>query len=220
PGHPAWDTTKGKFSQFNGQIFIGDQTQSNLLRVVTEVVNGIEQGAVIPFVDGLESGAMRPVFLPDGSMLVGQTGRGWQAKGGHVASLQRLVWDGKTRAQDIFNVTATEQGFAVTLTQPLATNWDAAALQGALEMRSWVYRDAPDYGSEMMGGRDEAVKNIGLSADRKTVLITLETIEQPEVHPEQTARIYHLQLKNLRQASGAQDVLRAYYTLYEFPRAQ
>src|SRR4029079_19715007 len=36
PGNPAWDTTHGKFGPFAGQLFIGDHTQSNLLRVVTE----------------------------------------------------------------------------------------------------------------------------------------------------------------------------------------
>ena len=41
-----------------------------------------EQGSVMPFFEGLESGVMRPLLLPDGSLLLGQTGRGWQAKGG------------------------------------------------------------------------------------------------------------------------------------------
>ena len=58
----------------------------------------MEQGSVMPFFEGLESGVMRPVFLPDGSLLLGQTGRGWQAKGGKVASLQHVRWDGKTVA--------------------------------------------------------------------------------------------------------------------------
>ena len=67
-------------------MLIGDQTQSNLLRVVIQKVDDVEQGSVMPFFEGLESGVMRPVFLPDGSLLLGQTGRGWQAKGGKVAS--------------------------------------------------------------------------------------------------------------------------------------
>src|SRR5688572_2193856 len=36
PGNPTWDTTRGKFGPFAGQMLIGDQTQSNLLRVVTQ----------------------------------------------------------------------------------------------------------------------------------------------------------------------------------------
>jgi hypothetical protein len=90
PGNPAWDTTKGKFGPYAGQMLMGDQTQSNVFRVATEVVNGQMQGSIMPFIDGLESGVMRPLFLADGSLLLGQTGRGWQAKGGYVASLQRV----------------------------------------------------------------------------------------------------------------------------------
>lgn len=68
-------------------MLIDDQTQSNVMRVTTEVIGDREQGAAINFGTNLESGIMRPLFLPDGSLLLGQTGRGWQAKGGHVASL-------------------------------------------------------------------------------------------------------------------------------------
>ena len=90
-----------KFGPFAGQMLIGDQTQSNLLRVVVQKVGDVEEGSVMPFFEGLESGVMRPVFLTDGSLLLGQTGRGWQAKGGKVASLQHVRWDGKTVAPDI-----------------------------------------------------------------------------------------------------------------------
>ncbi|MFN7342624.1 MAG: hypothetical protein ACK5TA_04735, partial [bacterium] len=66
PGHLTWDLTGGKFGAYQKQMFVGDQTLSQLLRVVTEVVDGQDQGCVIPFGKGLASGIMRPVFLPDG----------------------------------------------------------------------------------------------------------------------------------------------------------
>src|SRR5690606_1299251 len=168
PGHPAWDTSDGRFGMFAGQMFIGAQTQSHLLRVITETVNGIEQGVVIPFADGLESGVMRPLLLPDGSLLVGQTGRGWQAKGGHVASLQRIVWDGKTIAPAIHEMLATATGFSVQLTQPLAAQVTSDDLASALALESWVYRDAPDYGSDELDLRKENIKALRISADRKS----------------------------------------------------
>ena len=64
----------------------------------------------MPFFEGLESGVMRPVFLADGSLLLGQTGRGWQAKGGKVAALQHVTWDGKTVAPQILAMVATPTG--------------------------------------------------------------------------------------------------------------
>src|SRR5690606_35366820 len=152
PGHPVWDTTEGRFGPFTGHMFIGDQTQSNLLRIITESVDGVEQGVVIPFAASLESGVMRPLFLPADSMLLGQTGRGWQAKGGHVASLQRIRWVGTSVPASIFNVSARSDGFEIKLTKPLALA-DKALPTELLRLSSWVYRDAPDYGSETMDER-------------------------------------------------------------------
>lgn len=216
PGHPVWDTTKGRFGAFAGQMFVGDQTQSNLLRVVTETVNGIEQGVVIPFADKMESGVMRPVFLADGSLLMGQTGRGWSAKGGHVASLQRLIWDGKTKYLDLYNVKATAQGFQLLFTQPLPASVTEADLKAALSINSWAYRDAPNYGSDMLDRRGEEITVVQLAEDRKSLTLSLANLEQPSVHPQQTARVYHLHLTlpNMQLAKP----INAYYTLYQFPQ--
>jgi len=219
PGNPAWDTTKGKFGAFSGEMLIGDQTQSNLLRVNTEIVDGAEQGSVMPFIDGLESGVMRPVFLPDGSLLLGQTGRGWQAKGGHVASMQRIVWDGKTIAPAIHSTHATNSGFTLQLTQPLNADIDATKLQSLLSIESWVYRDAPDYGSDELGKAMERITNISISADRKQITMSLAELGHPSVHPQQTARVYHIALNSqylFKDAAPAQ--LHTYYTLYKFAK--
>src|SRR5690606_39957110 len=87
PGNPTWITQPG-FGPFVGQMLIGDQTLSNLLRVAIEKVGDVEQGSVMPFFEGLESGVMRPVFLRDGSLLLGQTGRGWKAKCVKIVSVE------------------------------------------------------------------------------------------------------------------------------------
>src|SRR5690554_5091627 len=217
PGHPLWDTTGGKFGPFAGQMLIGDQTQSNLLRITTEQVGDHQQGVVMPFMAGLESGVMRGVFLPDNSLLVGQTGRGWQAKGGHVAALQRIRWDGKTVPVAIDTVEATASGFTVRFTQPLKTT-DTEQLSQALAVNSWVYRDAPDYGSPELDTRQESF-SVSLADDGLALTLALENTEQPVVHPQQTARVYHLELNPdglFSAAAGAP--LQAYYTLYEFAK--
>ena len=221
PGNPAWDTTKGKFGAFAGQMLMGDQTQSNLLRIAFQTVDGVEQGSVMPFIDGLESGVMRPLFLKDGSLLLGQTGRGWQAKGGHVASLQRIVWDGKTVAPAITQMLATPSGFAIELTQAVAANISAEQLKSLLAIESWVYRDAPDYGSDELGLQQDAITSVALSDDRKTIRIDLASLTQANIHPQQTARVYHAQLKTKTLFAGnAQEKMDVYYTLYKFPTAK
>ena len=217
PGNPAW-VTRTNFGPFKGQLLIGDQTQSNLLRVSLQTADGVAQGAVIPFFAGLESGVMRPLFLRDGSLLLGQTGRGWQAKGGKVASLQHIRWDGTTIAPGIANMVATPTGLRIDLTQPLATSVADSDLRTALTLESWTYRDAPAYGSDELDLHAEAMTAVTLSADRKVIDITLASLEPRKVHPQQIGRVYRAQLaaKHLFVADAPAQ-LDAYYTLHKFP---
>jgi hypothetical protein len=46
------DDVKGKFGPFAGQVFVGDQGQSKIMRVAMEKVKGEYQGAVFPFRKG------------------------------------------------------------------------------------------------------------------------------------------------------------------------
>jgi hypothetical protein len=219
PGNPAWVVNR-KFGPFAGQILIGDQTQSNLLRVVTQKVDDVEQGCVIPFFEGLESGVMRPVFLADGSLLLGQTGRGWQAKGGKVASLQHVRWDGMTIAPAILAMSATDEGFRIDLTQPLGAGVDDSILRSAVSLESWTYRDAPAYGSDELDLREESVPTITASADRRSLHLVLASRAAPRVHPQQTARIYHARIASQALFDmPAPSQLDAYYTLRRFPGA-
>jgi uncharacterized protein YheU (UPF0270 family) len=212
PGNPFWDTTGGEFGPFAGQMLVGDQTQSNLLRVVTEEINGRQQGVVMPFMSGLASGVMRGLFLPDNSLLLGQTGRGWQARGGHVAALQHISYDGNTLAPAIKSVTVTANGFKVFLTQPVPSNIEDASVL----VRSWVYRDAPDYGSPEMDLRDE-IADIRVANGGKTLMIELADTRQPQVHPQQTARVYHISLAEGLFGENS-PALNAFYSLWQFAR--
>lgn len=219
PGSPLWDTINGKFGAFMGQMFIGDQTQSVLMRVVTETVDGVEQGAVIPFATDLESGVMRQVWLPDDSMLIGETGRGWQAKGGRVASLQRLIWDGKTVPPAIHRVSAIAGGFQLQFTVQVPDEVKASALAPAIAVQSWTYRDAADYGSPELDDHNEEISHVELTPDRRALRVFLAKTEQPTIHPQQTARVYHLVVAGKTFWPDAGPGLDAFYTLYRFPAA-
>lgn len=210
PGNPVWDTTDGKFGPYAGQMLVGDQTQSNLLRVVTEQVGDRRQGVVIPFMSGLASGVMRGLFMPDGSLLLGQTGRGWQARGGHVAALQHIRYDGKTTPPGIDSVKVTSNGFKVLLTRRVSR----PDVENSVQVNSWVYRDAPDYGSPELDRRDESV-NVSVEDDGMTLLLELDEIRQPEVHPQQTARVYQITLSEGLLGSQSPR-LNAFYSLWQF----
>ncbi len=195
PGHMAWDTTGGKFGPYSGQMFIGDQTQSKLLRVTTFQIDGETRAAVIPFGKNLQSGVMRPVFTHEGDLLLGQTGRGWQAHGGKIASLQRIIWDGHTEAQAILSalLESGEKSIVLNLTQALGESVTAEQLQAAVKVSSWMYRDAPDYGSPELDTIEHTITAVSLSPDRKQITLELAP-ETFGTHPFQTSRVYHVQL--------------------------
>ena len=220
PGNPAWDTTAGRFGPFSGQMMIGDQTQSNLMRITTERIGDHEQGSAINFATQLESGVMRPLFLPDGSLLLGQTGRGWQAKGGHVASLQHLRWDGRTVAPAIHQISAVAGGFELKFTVPIPANVTETDLASALAIKSWVYRDAPDYGSPELDEHAEEFTQVTIGADRTSLRVALAKTEQPKVHPQQTARVYQLTLSGKKVWNEEGPGFEGFYTLYGFPAQQ
>jgi hypothetical protein len=149
--------------------------------------------------------------------LLGQTGRGWQAKGGKIASLQHVRWDGKTVAPGIVAMHATAEGFRLDFTQPLGNGVSENLLQSALSLESWTYRDAPDYGSPELDLRPEGIRALAIGKDRKSLVITLASTEQPRVHPQQTARIYHFRLASQTLFDrNAPAQLEAYYSLRRF----
>ncbi|YCM44964.1 c-type cytochrome [Verrucomicrobiaceae bacterium 227] len=214
PGHPTWDTTGGKFGIFGGQMFIGDQTLSTFLRVETQKLNGIDQGFVIPFAFGLHAGAMRPCFLPDGSLLIGQTGRGWGARGGRQDSLQRVIYDGKTIAPDLHRLTPTKEGFTISLTQPLQKGVTNDQLLKSLSMESWFYENTGRYGSPEHDKRKDTISSVTISDDRKTVSVIIEGFSKKR----SLDRIHHLKLQTDQLfATEAWPTLEAYYTLRELP---
>lgn len=220
PGSPVWDLTDGKFGPFGGQIYIGDQTLSQVMRVVTEVVDGQDQGCVMPFGRGLASGIMRPVFLPDGSLLLGQTGRGWVARGGSVAALQQVVYDGKTVAADIAKVTAAPTGLTVHFTRPIADGVTEADLQKAFLASSWFYTNLSEYGSPEHEKQDVTIAAVKLAADRASARLDFADFGKGDKWLD---RVYYVRIADTASLFGDAPVwktLESYYTLRAIPQTK
>jgi glucose/arabinose dehydrogenase len=223
PGNPAWDLTGGKFGPYKGQTFMGDQTLSQLFRIVTEQVNGIDQGGVIVFAEGLLSGVMRPCFLADGSMLIGQTGRGWYATGGFQDGLQQIVWDGKTIPGDILNITSSSKGFDLQLTAPLEEKITAEQLRKSAIVKSWFYTNKSDYGSPEHDVRDDALAEVAISKDRRVIHLKLADFGKSNKGDKDKwlDRVYQITLPDTKDALkdvSTWDSLQAYFTLRAIPK--
>ncbi len=173
------DTTKGRFSPFPGQYFVADQGQSKVMRMYLEKVNGVYQGFCINYREGFQSGILRERFGLDGSMFVGMTSRGWGSTGKADFGLQRLVWNGLTPFE-IHEIHAKSDGFEISFTQPV----DVKSVKNAASyaLRSYIYEYHHQYGSPIINVKDLKIKGISVSADKKTVRISLDGIRQFYIH--------------------------------------
>ena len=163
PGEPVFDTTDGKFGPFQGQMFVGDQTRSNVFRVIVEKVKGQYQGCAINFVDHLQAGVVRSRFARDGSLWVGETGRGWGSRGPAQYGLQRIVWDGETVPFAIHSISLRKGGFRVRFTRPLAVA--KAVHPAAYKVERWQYKYQPGYGSPKVDRGPVEVRRVEIAAD-------------------------------------------------------
>jgi cytochrome c551/c552 len=201
------DETAGKFGPFAGQVFVGDQGQSKIMRVVMEKVKGEFQGVAFDFKSGFESGVLRMNWGHDGSLYAGLTNRGWGSAGTTTAGLQRLVWTGKV-PMEMKTVQARPDGFEIEFTHPVdkktAENLDSYF------GRSYIYKYHPVYGSPTVNDEKLLIKGVKVSEDGMKVRIVIDNLRQYYLH--------ELILSGIRSTEGL-PVLHntAYYTLNNIP---
>ena len=201
PGNPEWDTTQGKFGPFTGQIFIGDQTQSNVFRVLLDKVNGQYQGAVINFMNKFQSGNIRAEFDVNGQLWVGQTARGWEAQGGKPFGLEKIVWDG-TNPFELLDIKLTKTGFKMTFTDQLDAK---SVLPQSFAAKQWHYHYSSNYGSPKKDLTAIDISHVKLSKDNKSVEVDLPLTQDKVVQIDFTG------LKDVNGRSVSVD--KVYYTL-------
>jgi cytochrome c551/c552 len=202
------DNTLGGFGPFAGQVFIGDQGQSKIMRVFMEKINGEFQGAAWDFRSNFQSGVMRMAFSPDGSMFVGETNRGWGSAGDANQGLQRLVWNGKLPFE-MLTRKAMPDGFEIDFTKPIDRK--SAESLTSFAASSFIYKHHPVYGSPPVNKEDLKIKGIKLSEDGKKLRIVLDGLRPYYVH--------ELNLEGIRSAAGSWSLLHptVYYTLNAIP---
>jgi glucose/arabinose dehydrogenase/azurin len=201
------DTTKGAFGPFAGQLFVGDQGQSKVMRVFLEKVNGVYQGAAFPFRDGFSSGVLRMVWGKDGSMFVGMTSRGWGSTGPAPYGLQRLEWTGLTPFE-VLSVEARSDGFELTFTKPV--NREIAADLSSYHVTGFTYKYHSTYGSPIINQETGVIRGVQVSDDGLRARIVVDGMRKGYIH--------ELKLTSMR-SSGDEPLLHdvAYYTLNEIP---
>jgi glucose/arabinose dehydrogenase len=201
------DLSGGKFGPFSKQLFIADQSHSNLSRVFLETVNGVKQGVVIPFRAGFSSGTIGGRMDEAGRVFLGGSDRGWGAKGGKPFTFERVEWTGKVPFE-IHEMHAKSDGFAVTFTEPVDPA--TAGNVQSYTMRAFTYPYREEYGGPEVDEVLPKITRATVAPDGKSVRLTIDPLTKGHIH--------ELHLDGVKSAAG-KPVLHpvAYYTLNEIP---
>jgi len=201
------DMSGGKFGPFSEQLFVADQSHSNLSRVYLETVNGVKQGVVIPFRKNFKSGLIGGRMDGEGRIFVGGSDRGWGARGGKPFCFEKVEWTGRVPFE-IHEMRVLPDGFEITFTHPV----DAAIASDvkSYAMREFTYAYREEYGGPEV---DEVLPKITVAkvaTDGKSVRLRIEPLTKGHIH--------ELHLDGVKSADGL-PLLHpvAYYTLNEIP---
>jgi glucose/arabinose dehydrogenase len=208
PSGMACDTTGGKFGPWAKQMYVAEQTASQVQRINLEKVNGLYQGAVFHFLEGFEAGLVPIRQAEDGTLFVGGTNRGWASKGSQPFTFERVRWTGKTPFE-ILTMTATADGFELTFTAPVDPA--TAGNPASYGMAAWTYIYQSKYGSPEVDQATPKITAATVSADKTKVRLKVDGRVQGHVH--------HLTASGVKSASGTGLWHpEGWYTLNEIPK--
>jgi cytochrome c551/c552 len=202
---------EGVFAPFSGQLLVGDQGQSKIMRVVLEKVNGEYQGVAFDFRSGFQSGVLRMSWALDGSLFVGETNRGWGSAGDANEGLQRLVWNNRTPFE-MKTIKAMPDGFEIEFTMPVD---EKSALDVAsYQITSHIYKYNSVYGSPPVNMETLNIKGVKRSEDGLKVRLVVDGLRPYYVH---TISLDGVRSKDLFYSLVHQT---GYYTLNSIPTGQ
>jgi len=205
----AWDWDEsGKFGPFTKQLFIADQSFSVLNRVFLEKVNGVYQGACFPFLKGFQSGPIAVRMGPDATLYVGGSDRGWGARGGKPASLERVRWTGKMPFE-VNEMRVKPDGFELALTQPVDVASAKNPASYVMSAYTWALRG--EYGGPEVDQTLPKVEVSSVSEDGMTVRLKVTPMTQGLVHQIDASGLKNKEGQGLLHPVG-------YYTLNEVPK--
>ena len=202
------NTSGGQFGPFPGQYFVGDQGQSKVMRMTLERVKGVLQGACYDFLSGFESGIIRLSWGDDGSLLVGETNRGWGSVGKKTEGFERVVWNGAVPFE-IKEIKAEPDGFLLSFTQPVDPV--LAAKTSSYAITSFTYRYQHLYGSPIVNAMPAPILKAIVAPDGLSVRLAVACLRQYYIH--------EIKAPGVRRAVETATLVHdtAYYTLNQFP---
>lgn len=173
------DRSGGKFGPFSGQLFVGDQSHSTIMRVFLEKVDGVYQGACFPFRRGFASGNVGVEMSPSGAMFVGGTNRGWGSIGRRPFAIERLDWTGEVPFE-IQQMHVREDGFELVFTKPVDA--ESASAAESYDLSTYTYEYRSQYGSPEVDPTSPKIRDVTVSEDRLRVKLVVDGLQIGHVH--------------------------------------
>ena len=197
------------FGPFNGQLLVGDQGHSKIMRVFQEKVNGVYQGVCFAFREGFESGILRMVFDKDQSLYVGMTSRGWSSTGKEDFGLERLKWNGNVPFE-MKTVKIKPDGFEIEFTKSVDPLLASKAESYGITDFNYNYHHI--YGSPIINQEKKVISKVELSDDGLRARLYFDGMRN--------GYIYEVKADGI-QSDGGEVLLHSigYYTVNEIPKS-
>ncbi len=204
----ACDQSGGKFGPWAKQLYVGEQTHSQVQRVCLEKIKGLYQGAVFHFLEDFECGLI-PVRLDQeaGILFAGGSNRGWASRGTKPFTFERVKWTGKTPFE-METITAARDGFDVHFTEPVDPTTAGNPNSYAMDTFTYIYQ--ADYGSPEVDQTTPKITAAIVSSDKKSVHLKIDGLVRGHIH--------HLTAQGVKSATS--NLLwhpETWYTLNEIP---
>lgn len=202
---------EGTFGPFSGQLLVCDQGQSMVDRIFLEKVNGEYQGAAWAFRSGFQSGIVRLAWLPDGSLVTGETNRGWGSAGEATMGLQRLIWNNHMPFE-MRAVRAMPDGFEIEFTKPVDRKVAEDLASYSVESHTYKYHGV--YGSPPVNNQKLNITGVRVSEDGLKARIVVGNLRTHYVHT--------ITLDGIRDKENYFNLVHptAYYTLNNIPEGK
>lgn len=202
---------EGTFGPFAGQLLVCDQGQSMIDRIFLEKVNGEYQGAAWAFRSGFQSGIVRLEWLPDGSLVAGETNRGWGSAGEATMGLQRLIWNNHIPFE-MRAIRAMPDGFEIEFTKPVDKK--VAEDIASYSVESFTYKYHGVYGSPPVGNLKCNITGVKVSEDGLRARILVSNLRKNFIH--------NITLDGVRDKESYFNLVHptAYYTLNNIPEGK
>lgn len=207
---------------YAGQQVHGEVTHGGLKRVFVEEIDGVLQGAVFRFSQGMEAGINRvrlgpppagtPLSGPRHSLYVGGIGStgNWGQTDKLWHGLQRLDYTGDAAFEPL-RIRALTNGLAVDMTTAAVST--IGIVPQDFEVTRWRYEATSNYGGPKLDETDVPVVSVTPSADRTSFFL--------EFAPEDMVAdtVYHVRLAGAWRSTDGQRpwTSEAWYTMNRVP---